>query len=107
MTGVEQGIEQIEEEDVDLENIVKEKTLNESKNSATIQRKQKFKTLDDILNDNNYDNAPPQAEHSFKYTDSMKKKKMEWKTNKYKRIHKTRAGMCTKISLVLDFLLSL
>ena len=106
MTGVEQGIEQIEEEDVDLENIVKEKTPNESKNSARIQRKQKFKTLDDILNDNNYDNAPPQAENSFKYTDS-KKKKMEWTTNKYKQIHKTRAGMCTKISLVLDFLLSL
>ena len=75
MTGVEQGIEQIEEEDVDLENIVKEKTPNESKNSARIQWKQKFKTLDDILNDNNYDNAPPQAEHSFKYTDSKKKKK--------------------------------
>ena len=103
MTGVEQGIEQIEEEDADLENIVKEKTPNESKNSARIQRKQKFKTL----NDNNYDNAPPQAENSFKYTDSKKKKKMEWTTNKYKQIHKTRAGMCTKISLVLDFLLSL
>ena len=107
MTGAEQETEQLEQEDVDLENIVKEKTPNESKNSVTIQRKQNFKTLDDILNDNNYDNAPPQAEHSFKYTDSKKKKKMEWITNKYKQIHKTKAGMCTKISLVLDFLLSL
>ena len=53
-----------------MENIVKEKTSNESKNSATIQWKQNFKTLDDVLNDNNYDNAPPQAEHSFEYTDS-------------------------------------
>ena len=79
MTGVEQEIEQIEEEDVDLENIVKEKTPNESKNSATIQWKQKFKTLDDILNDNNYDNAPPQAKHSSKYTDSKKKKKWNGK----------------------------
>ena len=48
-----------------MENIVKEKTSNESENSATIQQKQKFKTLQDIPNDNNYDNAPPQAERSF------------------------------------------
>ena len=33
-------------------NILKEKTSNESENSGTIQRKQKFKTLDDVLNDN-------------------------------------------------------
>ena len=36
-----------------MENIVKEKISNESENSATIQQKQKFKTLDDVLNDNN------------------------------------------------------
>ena len=36
-----------------MENIVKEKILNESENSATIQQKQKFKTLDDVLNYNN------------------------------------------------------
>ena len=54
----------------------------------TIQRKQKFKTLDDILSDNNYDNAPPQAERSFKYADSKKKVKVEWKTNKDEQIHK-------------------
>ena len=70
MIEVEQEIEQTGEEDVDMENIVKEKTSNESENSATIQRKQKFKTLHDFLNDNNYGNAPPQAEHSFEYTDS-------------------------------------
>ena len=70
MAEVEQEIEQIEEEDVDIENTVKEKTSNESKSSATIQRKQKLKTLDGVLNDNNYDNATPQAEHSFEYTDS-------------------------------------
>ena len=70
-----------------MENIVKEKTSNESENSATIQWKQKFKTLDDVLNDNNYDNAPPQAVGSFEYTDSKKKVKMEWKTNKDKQIH--------------------
>ena len=64
MTKVEQKIEQIEEEDVYIENIVKEKTSNESENSATIQREQKFKTHGDILNDN-YDNAQPQAERSF------------------------------------------
>ena len=44
MTKVEQVIKQIEEEDVDMRNIVKEKTSNESKNSATIQRKQKLKS---------------------------------------------------------------
>ena len=64
MTRVEQKIEQIEEEDVYIENIVKEKTSNESENSATIQREQKFRTHDDILNDN-YDNAQPQAERTF------------------------------------------
>ena len=59
---VEQEIEQIEEEDVDMENIVKEKTSNETKNSATIQQKQKFKTLDDVLKNNYYNNTPSQAE---------------------------------------------
>ena len=44
VTKVEQVIKQIEEEDVDMRNIVKEKTSNESKNSATIQRKQKLKS---------------------------------------------------------------
>ena len=39
--------------------MAKEKTSNESENSATIQRKQKLKTLVDVLNDNNYDNALP------------------------------------------------
>ena len=58
MTEVEQEIEQIEEEDIDMENILKEKISNESKNWATIQRKQKFKTLDDVLIDNHYDKAP-------------------------------------------------
>ena len=88
MTEAEQEIEQTEEGDVDMENIVKEKTSNESENSATIQWKQKFKTLDDVLNDNNYDNAPPQVERSFEYADSKKKVKMEWKTNKDEQIHK-------------------
>ena len=37
-----------------------------------------------FLNDNNYDNAPPQAECSFEYTDSKKKVEMDWKTNKDK-----------------------
>ena len=60
---------------------MKEKTLNESENSATIQWKH-------VLNDNNYDNAPPQAEPSFEYTDSKKTVKMEWKTNKDKQVHK-------------------
>ena len=77
VTEVEQEIEQIEEEDIDMENIVKEKTSNESKNSATIQQIQEFNTREDVLNVNNYDNAPPQAEHSFDYTDSKKKVKME------------------------------
>ena len=88
VTEVEPEIEQIEEEDVNMENIVKEKTSNESENSATIQRKQKFRTLDHVLNDNNYDNAPPHTERSFEYTDSNGKVKMEWKTNKDKQIHK-------------------
>ena len=85
---VEQEIEQIEEEDVYMENTVKGKTSNESRNSETIQWKQKFKTLDDVLNDNSYDNAPPQAERSFEYTDSKKKVKMEWKIKKDKQTHK-------------------
>ena len=71
-----------------MEKIVKEKRSNESENSATVQRKQKFKTLDDVLSNNYYDNAPPQADRSFEYTDSKKKVKMEWKTNKDKQIHK-------------------
>ena len=61
VTKVEQEIEQIEKANVDMENIVKAKTSNESENSAAIQWKQKFKTLCDVLNDNNHDNAPPQA----------------------------------------------
>ena len=84
VTKVEQEVEQIKEKDVDMKNIVKGKASNESKNSATIQWKQKFKTLGDVLNDNNYDNAPPQAECSFEYTDSKKKVEMDWKTNKDK-----------------------
>ena len=36
VTEVEQEIEQTEEEDVDMENIVKEKSSNETRNSATI-----------------------------------------------------------------------
>ena len=82
MTKVEREVEQIEEKD--MKNIVKGKASNESKNSATIQWKQTFKILGDVLNDNNYDNAPPQAEYSFDYTDSKKKIEMDWKTNKDK-----------------------
>ena len=33
-------------------------------------------------------NAPLQAERSFEYTDSKKKVKMEWKTNKDNQMHK-------------------
>ena len=80
---------------------------NEFENSATNQQKLKFKTLDGIVNDNNYDNASPQAEHSFEYTDSKKKVKMEWKTNKDKQIHKRGAENVYKISLVLKVLVSL
>ena len=58
-------------------NIVKEKSSNESEISAPIQQKQKLKTLDDVLSDDNYDNTSSQAEHSFEYTDSKKKVKME------------------------------
>ena len=36
-------------------------------------------TLDDVLKDNNFDNAPPQAERIIEYTQSNKKIKMEWK----------------------------
>ena len=61
-----------------MENIVKEKTSSVSENFATIQWKQMFKTLDDVLNDSNYDNAPPQAERSYESTDYKKKFKMEW-----------------------------
>ena len=53
-----------------------------------IQRKQKFKAADYVLNDNNYHNAPPQAACSLEYTGSKKKVKLEWKTNKDKEIHK-------------------
>ena len=79
-----------------MENIVKEKTSNESENSATMQQKQKFKTLDDVLNDNNWDNAPQQAGRSFECTDSKKKVKMEWKINKDKQIHKRAAENVSK-----------
>ena len=63
--------------------------------------------LDDVLNDKNHDYTPPQAQRSFEYTDSNKKIKVEWKTNRYKQIHKTRLRLCTKISLLLDALQSL
>ena len=95
MTEVEQEIEQIGEE-VDMENLVKEKTLNESENSATFQWKQKFKTIDDNLNDHNCDNAPGKAERSFEYTDSEKKIKIEWKINKEEEIHKRGADKVYK-----------
>ena len=79
VTELEQEIEQIEEKDVDMENIVKGITSNESGNSTSVQRKQKFKTLDNVLNDNNWDNARPQVKRSFEYTDSKKKVKLKWK----------------------------
>ena len=78
VTEVEQEIEQVEEEGINMENIVKEKKSNESENPATIQRKQKFKTLDYVVNENNYNNAPARAERSFEYTDSKEK---VWKWN--------------------------
>ena len=62
-----------------MENFAKEKTSNESYNSVTIQQKQKFKNLADVLKDNNCDSAPPQGERSFEYTDSKKKVKIKWK----------------------------
>ena len=71
-----------------MENFVKEKTPNESENSSTIQRKEKLKTIDEVPNDNSYDNAPLQADRSFEYTDSKKKVKMEQKRDKDKQIHK-------------------
>ena len=49
VTELEHEIEQIEEENVDMENSVEEKTSNEPENCATIQQKQMFKTLDDVL----------------------------------------------------------
>ena len=69
-----------------MENILKEEVSNESKNYASIQWKKKFKTLDVVPN--NYNNASLQGEHSFEYTYSKKKAKMEWKTNKVEQIHK-------------------
>ena len=59
-------------------------------NLKTLQQfnRNKRSTLDDVPNDDNYSNAPPQAEHSFEYADSKKKVKMEWKTNKDEQIHK-------------------
>ena len=75
MTDAEQEIEQIEGKDVNMENIMKEKISNESKISTTIQGKQKFKTLDDVLI----------TEYSFEWIDFKKKAKMEWEnieTNK-------------------------
>ena len=77
VTELEQEIEQIEEKDIDMENIVKGITSNESGNSTPVQRKQKFKTLDDVLNDNNCDNARPQVKRSFEYTDSKKRVKLK------------------------------
>ena len=50
--------------------------------------KQKFKAVDYVLNDNDYDNAPSQAVCTFEYTGSKKKVKLEWKTNKDKEIRK-------------------
>ena len=97
----------IEEKDVDMENIGKVKTLKEFEKSATIQRRQKFKMIDDVLNDKSHDYTPPQAECSLEYTDSNKKITVEWKTNRHKQIHKTRLRLCTKISLLLDALQSL
>ena len=52
VTEVEQEIEQTQEEEVNIENIIKEKLSIES-------QKQMFETLDNVPNDNNYDNAPP------------------------------------------------
>ena len=66
-----------------MENIIKEKTWNESENFALIQWKQKFKAVD-----YDYDNAPSQAVCTFEYTGYKKKVKLEWKTNKDKEIRK-------------------
>ena len=45
MIELEEDIEQIEVKDIDMENLMKEKTSNESENLATLERKQISKLL--------------------------------------------------------------
>ena len=45
MIELEEDIEQIEVKDTDMENLMKEKTSNESENLATLERKQISKLL--------------------------------------------------------------
>ena len=71
-----------------MENIMKEKKIKWIQKFCISSTEKRFKTLDDVLNNNNYDNAPLQAERNFEYTLSKKMVKMEWKTNKNKQIHK-------------------
>ena len=88
VTKVERQIEHIEEEEFDMENVMKEKKIKWIQKFCISSTEKRFKTLDDVLNNNNYDNAPLQAERNFEYTLSKKMVKMEWKTNKNKQIHK-------------------
>ena len=56
--------------------------------SAEIPQKQKFKSLDGVLGENNYDDAPPQGHFTFEYIGSEKRVEMTWKSTKNGDIHK-------------------
>ena len=46
-----------------------------------LPRKQKFKNLDEVLDESNYVDLPVQPELSFSYTDERKTMTLNWKTN--------------------------
>ena len=69
-------------------NVDKENDNEHSKTSAEIPRKQKFKILDAVLDENNYEDAPPQGDFTFEYSDSKKSVKMTWKSPKDEGIHR-------------------
>ena len=46
-----------------------------------LPRKQKFKKLDEVLDESNYADLPAQPDLSFSYTDARKTMTINWKTN--------------------------
>ena len=45
-----------------------------------LQRRQKFKNLTEVLEENNYDSMPTKQNLSFVYLDATKTLKIEWTT---------------------------
>lgn len=80
-------------ENVEMENAanaVNEEIVANAVNEETVDlpKKQRFKNLSEVLNENNYVDVPSQPNRTFKYSDAKKTVNMTWKTKKDRNVHK-------------------